>query len=879
MSLVLSGHPRPAVSASEPRFIQMPAQHPVAPVSVSTVHTPRIHAPTRVQSVPGHTAGRSSSPTTRCVTPSVTRQMVLGCASPVRWHVLDATASTTTTTITGAPGDHEKKLLQHALAESQATLREEARRAGAAEALLRERTASLVEHQRASRDSFGSKQGPLKLRSNSSSSVSVGSDMHMELQCAMSVRDRLAEKLAHLERENAGLRQSESEHRARAEAAVGESEGLRVKLDASECEKSKIQDELRSLTAEHRRSTEELSSRLSTLQHELAGSKAQLEALQSELSVTRDLLEQKTSEARRLARERADFEDLQVLLAQSREELASREEDLATLIEEKRDAEVSLRAFQQCHGLGDQQQLHLIADLQVQVDRLSRQVASAESQLGEQQGSSVELATANQLLRQQLVVAEQQRLVLHNAVQELKGNIRVICRVRPSHEADIPLAVQPPQKGVCNRVCLNHCNETYSLNFDKVFGPSASQADVYEEVNSLVQSALDGFKVCIFAYGQTGSGKTYTMEGARDPGCCGLIPRSLITIFKSVEDMKPRGWSWVVRASLLEVYNENIRDLLRDRSGDSQQPQRFDCVSGGSAASSEPHHLITQHEAWGTVVTGMTCVAVHSVDEVTALMAQAAKHRAVAATSMNQQSSRSHLVLALYLQGVNTILETEVFGALHLVDLGGSERLDKSHSTGERLKETQAINRSLSSLADVFSAKAEGSSHVPFRNSKLTHLMEPCLSGQGKTLMLVNISPELSNSHETLCSLRFAKQVSQCNTGGKPQRHVKTLRTSSPPPSQCNPASGRKASPSPSPPRASERTASASAAARTHSKSPLSCRQSMRPPTPRTGSCASLATTTARRQSSMASPDALNSRTMSHEQLGVENAPHVINLW
>merc|ERR1712054_81031 len=136
----------------------------------------------------------------------------------------------------------------------------------------------------------------------------------------------------------------------------------------------------------------------------------------------------------------------------------------------------------------------------------------------------------------------------------------------------------------------------------------------------------------------------------------------------------------------------------------------------------------------------------------------------------NAQSSRSHSIFALYLTGVNRELNSELRGALHLVDLAGSERLDRSGAVGERLRETQNINRSLSSLADVFAAKAERRAHVPFRHSKLTQLLEPCLSGQGKTLMLVNVSPDEEDSHESLCALRFARQVSQCDTGGKPKR-------------------------------------------------------------------------------------------------------------
>merc|ERR1711870_126752 len=175
-------------------------------------------------------------------------------------------------------------------------------------------------------------------------------------------------------------------------------------------------------------------------------------------------------------------------------------------------------------------------------------------------------------------------------------------------------------------------------------------------------------------------------------------------------------------------------------------------------------------------VTNMTCVPVTSMEDINVLTAKAARLRAVGSTDMNAVSSRSHSVFSLYLTGSNAELNQELRGALHLVDLAGSERLDRSGAVGDRLKETQNINRSLSSLADVFQAKAENRSHIPFRNSKLTHLMEPCLSGQGKTLMTVNISPEIDNSHESLCSLRFAGQVAQCTTGGKARRSAKVLQ-------------------------------------------------------------------------------------------------------
>merc|ERR1712232_1066320 len=221
-----------------------------------------------------------------------------------------------------------------------------------------------------------------------------------------------------------------------------------------------------------------------------------------------------------------------------------------------------------------------------------------------------------------------------------------------------------------------------------------------------------------------------------------------------------RGWTWSLQVSFMEVYNEGLFDLLRGSSG---------------AATSSSEHVIIQHDAWGTMVTGMTSVEVTSLEQVSALMTQAERQRSVGATDMNAVSSRSHSVFAMYLRGTNEALGTELSGALHLVDLAGSERLDKSGSTGDRLTETRSINKSLASLSHVFTAKAEGCSHVPFRNSKLTHLMEPCLSGHGKTLMLVNVNPQQSEAHETLCSLRFARQVAQCNTGGKARRSVKPL--------------------------------------------------------------------------------------------------------
>jgi len=634
----------------------------------------------------------------------------------------------------------ERKMLQQALQESHAALCNEARRAGVAEALLRERTATLA----AVAQWAGVGEQPQKTLKGRSpgpgrSSASVGSELQQQVELLQ--HEKLAEQLAHAEHQALALRQSEHELQMRADAAVQEAEQLRAKLQMSE---------------------RNAAAALLQQQTELVQLSSHMEAVQSELAGTRELLEIKTLQANKLQQERRDKEALQVELAKFQDRYANKVDEAKQLREEKREFEVKLTSFKEFNGVEEGGQLARIAELEVKVDRLSQQVQNTEIELGAQQGNTHELEENYKVLRDQLDKAHAQRMELHNTIQELKGNIRVFCRVRPPKDSQV--ATQTHDYG---KVTLNHANENYTFGFDKVFGPASEQADVYDEVSGLVQSALDGYKVSIFAYGQTGSGKTYTMQGTSgDTVDSGLIPRSLLTIFRATEEMKLQGWSWSVNVSFMEVYNETLRDLLRG--------------SGDAAAGPTDGHVIVMDEAWGAIVTGMTCVEVDSVDKINQLMAKAAKQRSVGETNMNATSSRSHSIFSLYLKGTNPASGTEIYGALHMVDLAGSERLDKSGASGDRLKETQNINKSLSSLADVFAAKAEGRSHIPFRNSKLTYLMEPCLSGQGKTLMLVTIQPETSSSHESLCSLRFAKQVSQCNTGGRPRRSVKTTMDRTP---------------------------------------------------------------------------------------------------
>ncbi|KAF3499566.1 hypothetical protein F2Q69_00043644, partial [Brassica cretica] len=301
----------------------------------------------------------------------------------------------------------------------------------------------------------------------------------------------------------------------------------------------------------------------------------------------------------------------------------------------------------------------------------------------------------------------------------------------------------------------------------EVFVPNTSQEDVFIEISQLVQSALDGYKVCIFAYGQTGSGKTYTMMGK--PGNVeekGLIPRCLEQIFETRQSLRSQGWKYELQVSMLEIYNETIRDLLSTNK---------EAVRTDNGVSPQKHAI--KHDAHGnTHVAELTILDVKSSREVSFLLDHAARNRSVGKTQMNEQSSRSHFVFTLRISGVNESTEQQVQGVLNLIDLAGSERLSKSGSTGDRLKETQAINKSLSSLGDVIFALGKKEDHVPFRNSKLTYLLQPCLGGDSKTLMFVNIAPESSSTGESLCSLRFAARVNACEIGTpRRQTNIKQL--------------------------------------------------------------------------------------------------------
>jgi len=305
-----------------------------------------------------------------------------------------------------------------------------------------------------------------------------------------------------------------------------------------------------------------------------------------------------------------------------------------------------------------------------------------------------------------------------------------------------------------------HCN-SYDFHFDHIFTPQSSQAEVFEELAMLVQSALDGYRVAIFAYGQTGGGKTYTMDGPAPMSEAsgesrGVIPRTVDLIFQEVQELSSKGWSFEVRCTLLEVYNESVFDILASR-------QKLDMGKDTNRAAGTDGRQAIEH---------FTSRPVSDAAQVHRLLAKAARERHVSSTALNDRSSRSHSVFQLSLEGFRHGGES-VSGLLSLVDLAGSERVSASMVSGDRLKEAQYINRSLSALGDVVEAlkRKKPGSHVPYRNSRLTMLLKDSLGGDAKALMFVNVSPCLSQLPETLSSLRFAAKVHACEVG-LARRHV-----------------------------------------------------------------------------------------------------------
>ncbi|KAJ6974315.1 kinesin-like protein KIN-14S [Populus alba x Populus x berolinensis] len=354
-----------------------------------------------------------------------------------------------------------------------------------------------------------------------------------------------------------------------------------------------------------------------------------------------------------------------------------------------------------------------------------------------------------ELLKKKYLQELSERKRLYNEVIELKGNIKVFCRCRPLNQVEITNGsnhVVEFDSSLDNELqIISSDSSKKQFKFDHVFRPEDNQEAVFAQTKPIVTSVLDGYNVCIFAYGQTGTGKTFTMEG--NPENRGVNYRTLDELFRLSQER-----SGVMRyelfVSMLEVYNEKIKDLLVENSN---QPTK---------------KLEIKQTAEGTQeVPGLVEAQVNGTEDVWELLKSGSRARSVGSTSANELSSRSHCLLRVTVRGENLIDGQKTRSHLWMVDLAGSERVGKIDVEGERLKESQFINKSLSALGDVIAALASKTGHIPYRNSKLTHMLQSSLGGDCKTLMFVQISPSAADVGETICSLNFASRVRGIESG------------------------------------------------------------------------------------------------------------------
>uniref|UniRef100_A0A8C3B8J3 Kinesin-like protein n=1 Tax=Cairina moschata TaxID=8855 RepID=A0A8C3B8J3_CAIMO len=376
---------------------------------------------------------------------------------------------------------------------------------------------------------------------------------------------------------------------------------------------------------------------------------------------------------------------------------------------------------------------------------LQETLRSARAEIGQ---AIEEVNNTNRELLRKYRRELQLRKKCHNELVRLKGNIRVFGRVRPitKEDGEGPEAANAVTFDANDDAVLHllHKGKQVSFELDKVFPPQASQEEVFQEVQALVTSCIDGYNVCIFAYGQTGAGKTYTMEGtSANPG---INQRALQLLFSEVRS-KASDWDYAITVSVAEIYNEALRDLL---GKEPQEKLEIKLCPDGSGQ---------------LYVPGLTEFRVQSVEDINKVFEFGHVKRVTECTNLNEHSSRSHALLIVTVHGLDRSTGLRTTGKLNLVDLAGSERVGRSGAEGSRLREAQYINKSLSALGDVIYALRSRQGHVPFRNSKLTYLLQDSLSGDSKTLMMVQVSPAEKNSSETLCSLKFAERVRSVELG------------------------------------------------------------------------------------------------------------------
>ncbi|XP_040185186.1 kinesin-like protein KIFC3 isoform X4 [Rana temporaria] len=558
------------------------------------------------------------------------------------------------------------------------------------------------------------------------------------------VRDSVRERVEEEERLNRRLREYQQQPQIKYVVQTVEVESGKMKAALSQAEEQTLY--LQEQLDRHNRTLHEMKKQLQHEQQEAAKLRAQvalytaeLERVQAEMVQEFQVLQEEKAQAVAEAYDRAQVEMKAVhhSLDGVRRNLLVLQPALRTLTQDYNSLKRQVRDFP---GL-------LSQAMKEARDEFSKGIKSVQD-------------ANNELLskyRRELHLRKE----CHNQLVRLRGNIRVLTRVRPITDEDGTgpgaqnvVTFDPDDDGILH---VTHKGKSMSFEMDKVFTQSATQEQVFTEVSPLITSCLDGYSVCILAYGQTGSGKTYSMEGPHaNPG----INQRALRLLLSEVSKRSDSWEHHLSVSMVEIYNESLRDLLGADSNASLDIK----ISPGSTGE--------------LYVPGLTQQSVHSIQDINKILEFGHKQRATEQTNLNTHSSRSHALLILTARGRETSTGICTTGKLYLVDLAGSERVSRSGAAGDRLREAQCINRSLSALGDVFSALRSNQAHIPYRNSKLTYLLQEPLSRDGKALLLLQVSPAERNVSESLCSLRFGDRVRAVELGA-PSRKIEQPPSSS----------------------------------------------------------------------------------------------------
>ncbi|CAH8566449.1 unnamed protein product [Schistosoma guineensis] len=355
------------------------------------------------------------------------------------------------------------------------------------------------------------------------------------------------------------------------------------------------------------------------------------------------------------------------------------------------------------------------------------------------------------------------------STRECQQNIRVAVRCRPINKQELEKAVRSCVECSREKVTVRDKSMSKVFTFDHVFNQYSKQIDVYKSmVAPMIEEIILGYNCTIFAYGQTGSGKTFTMTGERsdklryewetDP-LAGIIPRALSHLF---ETLQSNGSDFSVRVSFLEVYNEELFDLL-SASEDVTRLTIYDDVNRKGSV----------------IVKGLREVVVLDKDDVYSVIERGIARRQTACTLLNAQSSRSHSIftVTVHIKEINAITSEELLriGKLHLVDLAGSENVGRSGAVEKRAREAGSINQSLLTLGRVITSLVEHAPHIPYRESKLTRLLQDSLGGRTKTSIIATISPAMTSLEETLSTLDYAHRAK--NIENRPEINARLNKT------------------------------------------------------------------------------------------------------